>query len=135
MEFSLAILDVLIKKGGKLTTTVYRKKTHPDGYINCSSHHHPNTKSGVISCLRVRAQCECDTDQLEREMQHLEETFKMNGYPERIIRRSLYPKKQLEPQVTEDSTPPPRTANKKIISLPYIKGTTKRLGKICLIHG
>ena len=68
-------------------------------------------------------------------MQHLEEAFQRKGYPERIIKRALYPKKQPEPHVTEDSTPSPRTANKKIISLPYIKRTTERLGKICLKHG
>ena len=78
-------------------TTVYRKKTHTDRYINYSSHHHPNTKSGVISCLRVRAQRVCDIDQLEQEMEHLEEAFKRNEYPERVIRRVLYPKKQPEP--------------------------------------
>ena len=101
-KHSLAFLDVLIKRdGGKLTTTVYSKKTHMDMYINYSSHHHPNTKSGVISCLRVRTQRVCDTDQLEQEMQHQEEAFKRNGYPERIIRRALYPKKRPAPHVTQ----------------------------------
>ena len=48
-DSKFAFLDVLVeRKGSKLSTRVYRKKTHTDRYINFLSHHHPRVKSGVI---------------------------------------------------------------------------------------
>lgn len=55
-EGQIAFLDVLVKGSGKLmSTSVHRKKTHTDRYLNFRSHHHPRVLSGVIKCLHNRA--------------------------------------------------------------------------------
>ncbi|MCG8622856.1 MAG: hypothetical protein MJE68_12785 [Proteobacteria bacterium] len=78
----IAFLDVLVeRKGSKLSTGVYRKKTHTDRYINFQSHHHPRVKSGVISCLKNRAMRICDNEHLKKEMIHLKRTFQSEWLP------------------------------------------------------
>ena len=102
----IAFLDVLVeRKGSKLSTGVYRKKTHTDRYINFQSYHHPRVKSGVISCLKNRAMRVCDDEHLKMEMIHLKRTFRVNGYPPSVISRSL--QHQTHPP-TSQRTPQPR---------------------------
>ena len=58
-EGKISFLDVHIEKEEGKLSTVYRKNTHTDRYINYSSHNHPKTKTGVIACLRNRADKVC----------------------------------------------------------------------------
>ena len=82
----ISFLDVHIeKKEGKLSTGVYRKITHTDRYINYSSHYHPKIKTGVIACLRNRAEKVCGQGSLKSEISHLKKTFEANGYPPSLI--------------------------------------------------
>ena len=59
------------KSGKKFTTSVYRKKTHTDRYIN-----YQPLKTGTISCLRNRAERVCNKESLEEERKHLQEVFR-----------------------------------------------------------
>ena len=55
-----AFLDVLVeRREHSMFTTVYRKPTLTDRYLNYWSHHHPRTKIGIVSCLRKRAENIC----------------------------------------------------------------------------
>ena len=75
-EGKISFLDVQITtKEGKLSTGVYRKNTHTDRYINYSSHHHPRIKTGVIACLKNRAEKVCDQQCVKSEISHLKRTF------------------------------------------------------------
>ena len=50
----IAFLDVLVKReGNKLSTAVYRKKTHTERYLNFRSHHHLWTFTGVVKTLNT----------------------------------------------------------------------------------
>ena len=90
-EGKISFLDVQIeRKEGKLSTGVYRKITHTDRYINYASHHHPKTKTGVIACLRNRAEKVCDQQSLESELSHLKKTIRANGYPPSLISQELH---------------------------------------------
>ena len=52
----ISFLDVLVeRKDFSIATSVYRKPTHTDRYLNYRSHHHPKTKTGIVSCLKRRA--------------------------------------------------------------------------------
>ena len=54
---SLPFLDTLIKrnKDGTVDTSVYRKPTHTDHYLQYSSHHPSHVKLGMVSGLFHRA--------------------------------------------------------------------------------
>ncbi len=49
----LPFLDSLLKRGsdGMLTSTVYRKPTHTDKYLNFRSHHPDHVKRGIVRML------------------------------------------------------------------------------------
>ena len=82
----IPFLDVLVeKKNGEVSTSVYRKRTHTDRYIHYSSHHHPRILTGVIRCLKNRADNVCDSQTRASELKHL---FEANGYPTRMVRRA-----------------------------------------------
>ena len=101
-EGKISFLDVQIeRKEGKLSTGVYRKITHTDRYINYASHHHPKTKTGVIACLRNRAEKVSDQQSLESELSHLKKTFRANGYPPGLISQELH----REPPSQHKATP------------------------------
>ena len=101
-EGKISFLDVQIeRKEGKLSTGVYRKITYTDRYINYASHHHPKTKTGVIACLRNRAEKVCDQQSLELELSHLKKTFRANGYPPSLISQELH----REPPSQHKATP------------------------------
>ena len=52
----IPFLDILVeRKDTSVHTSVFRKKTHTDRYINFNSHHHPRILTGVIKCLKDRA--------------------------------------------------------------------------------
>ena len=52
----IAYLDVLVEKKGTLaTTSIFRKKTHTDRYMNYDSRHHARIKSSISKCLWTRA--------------------------------------------------------------------------------
>ena len=86
----IAFLDVQIERTGASTTTsVFRMKTHTNQYINYNSHHHNRIKSGVIQYLTNKAEKICHPTRLPREHQHLRAVFQANGYPTRVVDRSL----------------------------------------------
>ncbi len=59
----LSFLDVEIEReNGHFITSIYRKKTHTDCYLNYKSNHHPRILSGVVKCLRASV-CKCNTRQ------------------------------------------------------------------------
>ena len=88
------ILDVHVEnKDGRISTRVHRKTTHTDRYINYSSHHHPCIKTGVIQCLRDRAENICDREHARME-NHLKKVFQANGYPQSLVHKDLYRHKE-----------------------------------------
>jgi hypothetical protein len=76
-NLSLPFLDVLVgrRPDGSLGHTVYRKPTHTDLYLHAKSAHRPAQKKGVLHSLVHRARKLCDADSLDKETQHLKETF------------------------------------------------------------
>ena len=134
----LLFLDVLVKRrGGGLSTTVLRKKTHMDRYIHYTSNHHPKTKLGVIKCLKARAEKICDHNNIRGEVKHLRNVFIKNGYPIGMIRTALRNKPTREeergPDKEERAASQPRRNTPCF--LPYVKGTSERVGKICQKFG
>ena len=72
----LLFLDVLVSWAKeKLRTSVYRKPTHTDRYINSNSHHHSGVFRGTILCLRDRAYNVCDETSRTAELKHLHKSL------------------------------------------------------------
>ena len=89
-EGKIAFLDVqLEKKGLKILTSVFRKKTHTDRYLHFHSNHLARVNRGIIQCLRHRAEKVCNGSMRWPEIRHLRQVFKANGYPETVVKWNL----------------------------------------------
>ena len=79
LEGKIAFLDVQIERQGTTTlTSVFRKKTHTDRYLDFKSHHPAKVLRGVVQCLRVRAEKVCEEGKRWKEIQHLRQVFRTN---------------------------------------------------------
>ena len=104
-EGQIAFIDVLVKRSeNHMSTSVYCKKTHPDGYLNFRSHHHPKVLLVVVKCLRNRAINICDQSSKDREIQHLCDTFQVNGFPTKVI-DTILRKKPIQSQPQPNNPP------------------------------
>ena len=71
---SLPFLDTLVtaKGDGSLSTSIYRKPTHTNQYLQLDSHHAIANKYSVINSLIHRAKNICSNqDQLEEELTYI----------------------------------------------------------------
>ena len=86
----LPFLDVLVKRNDEeFHTSIFRKPTHMDIYINYRSNHHPATKIATILCLKKRAENICQGEALVQELKHIEDAFVANNYPRGLVRKTL----------------------------------------------
>ena len=127
-EGRLAFLDVLVTRSGdQLSTAVYRKPTHTDRYIPYHSHHHPRMLTGVMRGMRDRALRICDNTSKQPEMEHLARVFQANGFPEKLVRKTLSKpqRQQIREQPPEEEEPP------KTLHIPYVRGLSEKIEKSC----
>jgi Reverse transcriptase (RNA-dependent DNA polymerase) len=122
-DLQLPFLDVLVqKKSNGLATTVYRKKTHTDRYLNYLSNHAEKTKIGVVKCLQKRAEAICSSEKaLTEEQEKIKNAFLQNGYPENVIKKAhktrIPSTQSLQPVVTA--------------TIPYSGKTSEIIKRIC----
>ena len=79
----LAFLDtaVLREPDSRLTTSVYRKPTHPDQYLAYNSHHPQSVKRSTVKCLYERAKSLVTKPSvISEEKRHLPSFLVSNGY-------------------------------------------------------
>ena len=105
---SMPFLETMVisQPGCSLTTTVFRKPTHNDQYLQWGSHHVISAKYSVMHILFHRAKAVCSTiQQLQEEHEHLWKFLTRCIYPtwalNRIknkIRAQNTPRKQQEYQ-------------------------------------
>ena len=83
----LAFLNTLLKRNnGEISVLVYRKPTHTDQYLHCSSHHHTSCKESVVSSLLNRAYSIITSkDDLHKKIARIKQVLKENRYQESII--------------------------------------------------
>ena len=120
-DLSLPFLDVLVIRHGKtLRTQVYRKPTHTDRYLHFDSHHPQHQKLAVTKTLHDRANTHNTIPADARhETTYVLSVLQLNGFP---LRHS-YP----IPKVKQ------RNATQRLkhfTSIPYIQGTSERIGRI-----
>ena len=101
----LSFLDVfLIQSGTKTGTTVYRKGTINDIYLNWGSFAPVNWERGTLKTLFNRAFIVCSTDyHLQKELDHLRYVFqKHNNYQKWIIKQVVKQVKDQNIQSNDD---------------------------------
>ena len=113
-----------------MSTSVHRKRTHTDRYLNFHSHHHHKVLSGVVKCLRNRALRICDSNNLSEEIQHLHRTFQSNSFPDKMLNHIL---NNRPTNISQSSQPVTltRPEEKKILCLPYVRGLTENIDRVC----
>ena len=87
---AMPFLGILVTPGrdGSLSTSVYRKPTHTDLYLQWDSHHTLTAKYSVTGTLQHRANTICSNTQLlHKEDQHLKNALKNCKYPTWALNR------------------------------------------------
>ena len=90
-NFKLAFLDfMLCRDGENIVTTVYRKVTNADVYLNWHSFA-PQRKRGTLKTITQRAYMIClTTELLDTELKHLQKVYvEKNNYPKWVIRQVI----------------------------------------------
>ena len=80
----IPLLHIMITpcEDGSLATTVFRKPTHTDLYMQWDSHHAISSKYSVIDTLHHRANTICSSPELlQHEEQHLKRVLTKCKYP------------------------------------------------------
>ena len=104
---TIPFLDVLIKKSSdnQLETTVYRKKTNNNIYMNWNAHSPRNWKIGTLKNLIRRTKMICsNADDLRNEIKHLETVFcDLNDYPTHVVRKIIEEEETRDQQIAESN--------------------------------
>ena len=126
------------KEDGSLSTTIYRKPTHTDLYLQWDSNHTITSKYSVVGTLNHRAQVICSSPELlQQEEKHLHQALTRCNYPEWALNRakiiSKANKKRRQNHTTNNNV---INQNQKpyMVVLCY-KGLSESLKKIYGKHG
>ena len=129
-------LDILItpEEDGSLSTSVYRKPTHTDLYLQWDSHHTLTSKYSVIGTLHHRAQTICSIPQLlQQEEDHLHSALQKCKYPTWALNRIRRKAKKPAPRSDNNKRTNSGSSNinqKSYIVVPYYKGLSESNKKI-----
>ena len=90
---TIAFLDVSVKRqgNGAFSTSVYRKKTDTNLYVNWRAFAPKQWKIGTLKGLFRRAFLICSEQEgLDKEISHLKRVFtQINGYPKKVVNNTL----------------------------------------------
>ena len=130
---AMSFLYILVTPGrdGSLSTSVYRKPTHTDLYLQWDSHHIVTSTYSVIGTLQHRAQTICSNPQLlQKEEQHPKNAPMNCKYPTWALNRiQMKTKKQDSKQVTTSRTSTNQQKKSHIV-VPYYSGLSESIKNI-----
>ena len=133
---SLPFLDTLVQKqpDNSLLTSVSRKPTHTDLYLQWDSHHHLSAKYSVINTLRHRAKTVCSNHHLLKEEEdHLNRALGNCRYPAWALNRART--NTMNNNKNKNRKTHSNTSNRKPhIVVPYMKGLSESCKNICRRH-
>ena len=136
---SIPFLDILLPPGedGKITTSVFRKPTHTDLYMQWDSHHAISSKYSVICTLHYRANTICSSPELlQQEEQHLKEVLTKCKYPVQALNRVKI-RMKTPAHKNQQKNKGCMNGNQKqnYIVVPYYKGLRESLKRTCQKYG
>ena len=133
---SMPFLDILITptEDGSLKTSVYRKQTHTDLYLQWDSHHNIPSKYSVAGTLYHRANTICsDPTLLQEEEQHLFKALRKCKYPIWAINRaklkSQNPNRTKQRRTNNQKGPSNTNKQNLYMVVPYHQGISERVKK------
>ena len=130
----MPFLDNLItpQSDGSLATTVYRKPTHTNQYLQWDSHHAIANKYSIISTLLHRAKHICSNQQqMEEEQQQIQRALVMCKYPNWAINRTKV--KMSTPKSNKNNNN--SNINKGHITVSYNEGLSESVKNACTKYG
>ena len=127
-DHKISFLDIqIIRNHNIIETSVYRKPTHTNLYLNFRSHRHPRVKFGIIQCLTQRAKKICSEEHTQKEIELLRDVFIANGYPERKVSEVM----NREPRNKDENKQEEEGKQDLLFVLPYIQGLSKKITRTC----
>ena len=115
-------------KAMQISTSVFRKPTHTDKYLDFCSHHPMAHKVSVIRTLYKRARTLSSSPlQRMKEEKHIAQTLKRNLYPTRLIRRTRLDLLSHCQDKQRDKERPEPVAR---ITLPYIQHLSEAIKRL-----
>ena len=136
----LPFLDVLVlpKEDGSLNSTVFRKATHTDQYLQWDSYHTLPSKYSVVGTLLHRTNTICSEPQLLRqEEDHLYKALSTCKYPTWALNRIKMKIKNPNTRKNNNKQKKPGTdiIQKPHITVPYQRGLSESFKRTCNNHG
>ena len=124
-------------KNGRLDTTVYRKPTHTNQYLQWDSHHTMCSKYSVVGTLHHRAKTICSNRQLlQQEEEHLQQALMNCKYPIWALNRvKMKMNKPAQKKKNNPNTTQQNTNLIPYITVPYYKGLSESVKKKCNNYG
>ena len=123
---SLAFLDTLAThhSDGSLSTSVYRKKTHTDRYLDFTSHHPLTNKVAVARTLMTRVDRICTyVPDKDKEKRHIAKALKNNGHPSQHVNESWCTAPNPHPSSPEDRS-------RATVVIPYVRHLSESIQRI-----
>ena len=137
---SIPFLDIWLTSGvdGSTTTSVFRKPTHTDLYMQWDSHHASSSKYSVIGTLHHRANTICSSPELlQQEEHHLKKVLTKCKYPVWAL-NSVKIRMKTPAHKNQQKNKSCMTGNQKqspYIVVPYYKGLNESLKRTCQKYG
>ena len=128
---AMPFLDILVSPGrdGSLSTSVYRKPTHTDLYLQWGSHHPLSSKYSVNGTLQHRAHnISSNTQLLQKEEEHLHQALKKCQYPTWALNKIKHKMKNPGTRTTTNRNS--NITQKSYIVVPYYAGLSKNIQNI-----
>ena len=135
---SIPFLDVLIipDEEGNLKTTVYRKPTHRDLYLQWDSNHTVSSKYSVVGSLQHIANTICSNKELLRsEEHHLEEALTRCKYPTWENNKAKLKTKTADNNNKRKNNTTNNNIQRPHIVIPYYQGISESMKKACSEYG
>ena len=93
------VLDLLLERcpDGSIATSVFRKSTHTDRYLDFDSYHPLTHKTTVVHTLLYRARMLSPLVKARRdEGSRLMDALVRNGYPRKLVRQHMRNRERVE---------------------------------------
>ena len=116
---------VHVNENGSTKTTVYRKPSHTDQYLNFTSNHHLHHKRSVVRTLLHRAEhLVSEEEDKAKEVQHIQNALLANGYKCWMFKVPSRPSPTGQENSTSETTRPIS------VGLPYVSGLSEYLSRV-----
>ena len=125
---------------GTLTTSVYRKLTHTNQYLQWDSHHSISAKYSVISTLYHRAKEVCSTNQqLKEEHEQIKQALTFCRYPywalNRVEKKTRVPRPSRNQAKKQKDNNIKSNIRKTHITVTYSRGLSESFKNTCKKYG